>query len=530
MDRGRGRGAATATRSGWRRRPACPSRSSSRSPTRSATWWRGSRGRTGRSCPWTSPRGSASASRWSSRRSTRWRSAAACRRASSAPAAAGREWVDAEVLRRVRSRSLAALPARRSNRRRRTRWPGSCRRGRGSGRPAPRRADADALYRVIAAAPGRADPGVGAGTAGPAGPAAGLLAGDAGRAVRRRRGRLGRRRRAGERRRLDGAGPRGRGAPPVAAAAPGRADAARRSPFAPRSRTAARCSSARSRPGGRGRTTTRPLLALWELVWAGLVTNDTLAALRALTAGRRAAARRRAAPGGAGPRSRRGWVRRRPPGRWSLTPEREPDSTRRLHAIAEQLLARHGIVTRGAVAAERVTGGFAGVYQVLRVFEDAARCRRGYFVEGLGGAQFAAPGAVDRMRALSEPPEQPRTEVLAAADPANPYGAALPWPDRDAERAGHRPGRKAGAVVVLVDGRLGDLRRARRPDAPHLRRRPGEPAARRGRAGARGPGGRRSAGSRSSGPTAATCSTRRSPGRWPTPASARRRRGLRLRA
>jgi ATP-dependent Lhr-like helicase len=196
------------------------------------------------------------------------------------------------------------------------------------------------------------------------------------------------------------------------------------------------------------------LLALWELVWAGLVTNDTLAALRALTVG---SARRR--PSSGGPR-RRGPAfpsRGGPPaaaGRWSLTPERDPDSTRRMHAVAEQLLARHGIVTRGAVAAERVGGGFAGVYQVLRVFEDAARCRRGYFVEGLGGAQFAAPGSVDRMRALSEPPEQPRTEVLAAADPANPYGAALAWPDRDGERAGHRPGRKAGAVVVLVDGRL----------------------------------------------------------------------------
>jgi ATP-dependent Lhr-like helicase len=196
------------------------------------------------------------------------------------------------------------------------------------------------------------------------------------------------------------------------------------------------------------------LLALWELVWAGLVTNDTLAALRALTGG---SARRRPSSGGGRRRGPAFSTRGGPPaaaGRWSLTPEREADSTRRMHAVAEQLLARHGIVTRGAVAAERIAGGFAGVYQVLRAFEDAARCRRGYFVEGLGGAQFGAPGSVDRMRALSEPPEQPRTEVLAAADPANPYGAALAWPDRDAERAGHRPGRKAGAVVVLVDGRL----------------------------------------------------------------------------
>jgi ATP-dependent Lhr-like helicase len=114
-------------------------------------------------------------------------------------------------------------------------------------------------------------------------------------------------------------------------------------------------------------------------------------------------------------------------------------------------LNRHGVVTRGAVQAERVPGGFAAVYGVLKAFEDAGRCRRGYFVESLGGAQFALPGAVDRMRGLSEPQASDRrTHVVAATDPANPYGAALPWPERE----GHRPGRKAGAVVVLVDGRL----------------------------------------------------------------------------
>jgi ATP-dependent Lhr-like helicase len=199
------------------------------------------------------------------------------------------------------------------------------------------------------------------------------------------------------------------------------------------------------------------VLALWELVWAGLATNDTLAPLRALVAG---AGRRR---GGA---SSRAGLRRRGPsspcrlgppaasGRWSLLPVRRSEPTRRAHAAAEQLLHRHGIVTRGAVAAERVPGGFAAAYAVLKALEDAGRCRRGYFVEGLGGAQFALPGAVDRMRGLVEAGEQPVTMVLAAADPANPYGAALPWPQRDAERPGHRPGRKAGAVVVLVDGRL----------------------------------------------------------------------------
>ncbi len=197
------------------------------------------------------------------------------------------------------------------------------------------------------------------------------------------------------------------------------------------------------------------VLGIWELVWAGMATNDTLGALRALTggAGRRrspaAAARRRRGP--AFP-SRLG-----PPiaaGRWSLLPSREPDATRRLHAQAEQLLERHGIVTRGAVVAERVPGGFASTYAILKAFEESGRCRRGYFVEGLGGAQFAVPGAVDRMRGLAEVPRERVTLVLAAPDPANPYGAALPWPDRDTDRTGHRAGRKAGAVVVLVDGDL----------------------------------------------------------------------------
>jgi len=100
--------------------------------------------------------------------------------------------------------------------------------------------------------------------------------------------------------------------------------------------------------------------------------------------------------------------------------------------------------------AERTAGGFAAAYGMLKAFEDSGRCRRGYFVEGLGGAQFAVPGAVDRMRALAAD-RDPAAHVLAATDPANPFGAALPWP----ERGGHRPGRKAGAVVVIADGRLG---------------------------------------------------------------------------
>lgn len=129
------------------------------------------------------------------------------------------------------------------------------------------------------------------------------------------------------------------------------------------------------------------------------------------------------------------------------------DAIRRATAVADALLERYGLVSRGSVVAERVPGGFAAAYRVLSAFEDAGRCRRVYAVEGLGAAQFALPGAVDRLRLLAgeDAAEGPRAVVLAAADPANPYGAALPWPER---AGGHRPGRKAGAVVVLVDGDL----------------------------------------------------------------------------
>ncbi|MFZ0046391.1 MAG: DEAD/DEAH box helicase, partial [Streptosporangiaceae bacterium] len=231
--------------------------------------------------------------------------------------------------------------------------------------------------------------------------------------------------------------------------------------------------------------------AIWDLVWAGRLTNDTLAPLRTvLRAGRPAAAPgETAAPRGAAGRPGSALSRRPgfgrgampsrtgPPtvsGRWSALPAREPDPTRRLHAQALALLERYGILIRGAAAAERVTGGFGALYPVLRALEDGGQCRRGYFVEGLGAAQFALPGAVDRMRAMAEAartPEQPadpwdtgparhdgaglQITVLAAADPANAFGAALPWPDRPGESAGgHRPGRKAGALVVLANGEL----------------------------------------------------------------------------
>jgi ATP-dependent Lhr-like helicase len=212
--------------------------------------------------------------------------------------------------------------------------------------------------------------------------------------------------------------------------------------------------------------------ALWDLVWAGRVSNDTLTPLRALTRSGTSAHRSRRPP----PRPRmssttggRGRMPARtgPPetaGRWALLPELDTDPTRRAHAAAEGLLDRHGVVTRGAVMAERVPGGFAATYKVLSAFEDSGRCRRGYFVSGLGAAQFGTAGAVDRLRTFAELPSdaKPSALALAATDPANPYGAALPWPERvvaagdegATTTAGHRPGRKAGALVVLVDGHL----------------------------------------------------------------------------
>ncbi|MEV6606014.1 ATP-dependent helicase [Kutzneria sp. NPDC051319] len=198
--------------------------------------------------------------------------------------------------------------------------------------------------------------------------------------------------------------------------------------------------------------------ALWDLVWAGLVTNDTLAPLRALVSGRGAAHKaRRPSPRGRYARLGRASMPSRtgPPtvsGRWSLVPAREGDPTRRAHARAEVFLERHGVLTRGALDTERVSGGFSGVYRVLRAMEDSGQVVRGYVVEGLGAAQFAARGAVDRLRALSRPGDTSlESLVLAAADPAQPYGAALPWPEPVGDGK-HRPARKAGALAVLVDG------------------------------------------------------------------------------
>jgi ATP-dependent Lhr-like helicase len=235
--------------------------------------------------------------------------------------------------------------------------------------------------------------------------------------------------------------------------------------------------------------------ALWDLVWAGEITNDTFAPLRALR-WRRPSGERRPRPG----RLRTG-----PPeavGRWSLVggggaaagpagsgggatagpagsgggatagPAGSATATARLHSLATVLLERYGVLTREAVASEEVLGGFSAVYPVLRAMEESGRIRRGYFVDGLGAAQFALPGAVDRLRSMRGPAgagaagavdavdasggaqsdaSAAAVHLLAAADPANPYGAALPWPRRGA--ADRRPlQRAAGAYVVLVDG------------------------------------------------------------------------------
>jgi len=269
--------------------------------------------------------------------------------------------------------------------------------------------------------------------------------------------------------------------------------------------------------------------ALWDLVWAGLVTNDTFAAVRGLLSGGKGTHRRKAeprargaryaslrgglrgrvglagpdgkvpdaagpggaaasGPGGAGgvgaagagsglsgSRTSAGGVDRRRSGRnvpalpaahgrWSLLPEPEADPTVRAHATAEVLLDRYGVLTKGSVTAEDVPGGFGMLYKVLTRMEDSGLARRGYFVERLGGAQFSTAATVDRLRSHARDEDvqakDPQALALAATDPANPYGAALAWPalpvpqDAATTATGHRPGRKAGAVVVLVDGEL----------------------------------------------------------------------------
>lgn len=216
--------------------------------------------------------------------------------------------------------------------------------------------------------------------------------------------------------------------------------------------------------------------ALWELVWAGTVAGDTLAPMRAHLRGSGAhravrtaprARMHRARPARAG--SLFGSAATEVPtvaGRWALLPRQPMETTARLATLTDLQLGRYGVLTRGSVMAEGTPGGFALAYRILARMEDAGQVRRGYFIDGLGGAQFAFGGTVDRLRdaqiAEEDTARTPRTVSLAATDPANPYGAALPWPEKVVlARDGavpienkHRPGRKAGGLVTLVDGDL----------------------------------------------------------------------------
>ena len=195
--------------------------------------------------------------------------------------------------------------------------------------------------------------------------------------------------------------------------------------------------------------------ALWGLCWRGLLTNDTLQPLRAYAAGPEVVRRRE--------RSRHGVMAypsrlKVPPsagGRWTLLEARlstPPTPTEWSLANVYQLLARYGVVTREAVIAEGLPGGFQAVYPVLRHLEESGRVRRGYFVAGVGAMQFALPLALDGLRAAREPPAEAEVVVLAAGDPANPWGSLLAWPPLPGESALRRPTRAPGARVVLVDG------------------------------------------------------------------------------
>lgn len=195
---------------------------------------------------------------------------------------------------------------------------------------------------------------------------------------------------------------------------------------------------------------------LWRLVWNGEVTNDTLAPLRSLRAASSPAGRRRDRSPRGRFRSRRSGRLPGSEGRWSLLEavipgEIGPTVTERQMAIAGQLVERYGVLTREMLAREQVAGGFAGVYPVLKAMEEAGRIRRGYFVVGLGAAQFAAPGAEDRLRGCRNRAESPVCLIMAATDPANPWGNILPWPEHAGDQ---RLQRVAGAVVIVRDGCL----------------------------------------------------------------------------
>ncbi len=220
-----------------------------------------------------------------------------------------------------------------------------------------------------------------------------------------------------------------------------------------------------------GRNDLATIDAIWDLVWAGEVTNDSFNTVRALIPARRGGGRTTSSGTRRVGRPRLSSLTALGPpkaqGRWSLVSRElgldliatraedqnkkeriasaRSDATARQHALAVMLLERHGVLTREAIKGEGVLGGFAGLYPVLKALEEGGRVRRGYFVAGMGGAQFAVPGAVDRLRAFREAPNVPEVVALAAVDPANAYGHAIPWPVKGPQRA-------AGAYVLLVDG------------------------------------------------------------------------------
>ncbi len=216
--------------------------------------------------------------------------------------------------------------------------------------------------------------------------------------------------------------------------------------------------------------------AIWQLVWRGLITNDTFHPLRNLIRPRDSRSHR-GMPGDGRPGSpeflrslrARGVRGRAPEGRWSLVEQRRPKEsitfTEHAAAVAQQMLVRYGIVMREAAQGEEIAGGYAAVYPALRTMEESGWIRRGMFVAGLGAAQFATTAAIDMLRNLKHAPEQPETLHLAAADPANPHGTILPWPrsGTESESATHGMARAAGASVVLVNGELTAFLRRRNP-------------------------------------------------------------------
>jgi ATP-dependent Lhr-like helicase len=231
--------------------------------------------------------------------------------------------------------------------------------------------------------------------------------------------------------------------------------------------------------------------ALWALAWKGLITNDTFQVVRAFTQATPPSRRNRRRLEPSPFRSRR-LVPASAEGRWALLRAGHSSSSKGAEgrartmfatALVQQLLSRYGVLTREAVMAESMPGGFGVCYPILKAMEEAGRLRRGYFIAGLGATQFALPGALDLLRSLKDGSEQPEVVAMAATDPANPYGAALKWPafaaqsaasarqapsaaqsaasapqapsaGQDAPSAGRGPTRTVGATVVLVDGAL----------------------------------------------------------------------------